>query len=398
MKKRLIISVLAILVMIFNIATISFAANENVTVTATEDDVKSGDTFEVTVSQESDGITGIESTLSYDTDVFSLTKRELETNWTDLGNDTKLDAMSNTAISSGNVFKLTFSVKEGVSPVTSEIKLTGIKLYKNSTDSVTVADKTVSIDVNGGTPEEVTLSKIAVTQAPTTTEYTEGQTFNTAGMVVTATYSDNTTKAVTNYTYSPKDKLSTDNKLITISYTEGEVTKTATQSITVKAKSDNNNSSSELKGITLDKSNLTLVLGVTTKMNLIAYANPINASLPEIVWSSSDEKIAKLEKMDTNGSVTVVPVAVGTVTITAKTADGKYSATCKITVNANGNVSGNTTNVTKVTSTNTSDNTTTTSSLPKTGSTTKYILLIVAGLICIAFVSYVGYRKNENSD
>ena len=79
------------------------------------------------------------------------------------------------------------------------------------------------------------LSRINVTTAPTKTTYLEGDKFDKTGMVVTATYSNNTTKTVTDYTYSPSGALTTNNTSITISYTEGGVTKTTTQAITVTA-------------------------------------------------------------------------------------------------------------------------------------------------------------------
>lgn len=47
-----------------------------------------------------------------------------------------------------------------------------------------------------------TLSSVAVTTAPTKTEYVVGETLDTTGMVVTATYSDGTSAAVTGYTVS----------------------------------------------------------------------------------------------------------------------------------------------------------------------------------------------------
>lgn len=80
-----------------------------------------------------------------------------------------------------------------------------------------------------------TLTGIAVTTPPTKTTYTAGENFDPAGMVVTATYSNGETAAVTGYTYSPNGALTTSNTEITISYTEGVVTKTATQTITVNA-------------------------------------------------------------------------------------------------------------------------------------------------------------------
>ena len=77
------------------------------------------------------------------------------------------------------------------------------------------------------------LDHIAVTTPPTKTAYKYGETFNPAGMVVTAYYTDDVSRAVTGYTYSPTGALNMSSTTITVSYSEGGVTKTATQAITV---------------------------------------------------------------------------------------------------------------------------------------------------------------------
>ena len=77
------------------------------------------------------------------------------------------------------------------------------------------------------------LDSITITHAPNKTEYVEGQTFNNKGMIVTAHYNDETTAVVENYTTSPTEPLTTSNNKITISYKEGNITKTAEQTITV---------------------------------------------------------------------------------------------------------------------------------------------------------------------
>ena len=83
------------------------------------------------------------------------------------------------------------------------------------------------------TADAPALSSIAVTTAPTTTSYSAGQAFNSAGMVVTASYEDGTSAAVTGYTFGPVRALTTSDTAITITYSEGGITKTTTQSITV---------------------------------------------------------------------------------------------------------------------------------------------------------------------
>lgn len=93
--------------------------------------------------------------------------------------------------------------------------------------------------------EAVTVQDITITTAPAKITYTEGETFDQTGMVVTATYSDNSTATVTGYTVSPSTALTTADTTITISYTEDGVTKTATQAITVNAKSNTENNNTE---------------------------------------------------------------------------------------------------------------------------------------------------------
>ena len=86
-----------------------------------------------------------------------------------------------------------------------------------------------------GTSTTKTLSSISVKTAPSKVTYTEGESFDKTGMVIEATYSDSSKKDVTGYTYAPAAALTTSDTTITISYTEGGVTKTCTQAITVNA-------------------------------------------------------------------------------------------------------------------------------------------------------------------
>ena len=68
------------------------------------------------------------------------------------------------------------------------------------------------------------------------TEFTEGMEFSHEGMTVTATYEDESTKDVTAAAqFSGYDMTTVGSQTITVNYTEGEVTASATYSITVKA-------------------------------------------------------------------------------------------------------------------------------------------------------------------
>jgi len=78
-------------------------------------------------------------------------------------------------------------------------------------------------------------------------------------------------------------------------------------------------------GISLDKKEASVYVGSTLDLNETVY--PETASNKKVFWTSSDNNIATV---DENGLVTAV--ANGSVSITATTEDGGYTATCDITV------------------------------------------------------------------
>ena len=113
------------------------------------------------------------------------------------------------------------------------------------TQSVTVTYQRAGVQKTASVAVAVrVLDHIDVTTEPSKKAYKYGETFNPAGMVVTANYTDDKSLAVTGYTYSPTGTLATGNTTITVSYSEGGVTKTDTQTITVTAISNTLNSNS----------------------------------------------------------------------------------------------------------------------------------------------------------
>ena len=105
---------------------------------------------------------------------------------------------------------------------------------------------TITISGTGGTSATVSasftvtpvvaLASIAVTTPPTKTVYTVGETLNIAGMIVTATYSDGSKKAVTGFTTNPAAGAilsAAGTPTVTVSYAEGGVTKNGSFTITV---------------------------------------------------------------------------------------------------------------------------------------------------------------------
>lgn len=81
------------------------------------------------------------------------------------------------------------------------------------------------------------LTAIAVTTNPTKTTYEYGDTLSTSGMVVTASYSDSRSAAISSYSCSPTTFSTVGNQRVTVSYTENGVTQTTTFNVTVNRKS-----------------------------------------------------------------------------------------------------------------------------------------------------------------
>ena len=99
------------------------------------------------------------------------------------------------------------------------------------------------------------------------------------------------------------------------------------QNMTLKAKWEEGNTV-EVEGVKLNVSELTLSPDGTAVLEAILL--PENAKEVKLIWSSSDESIAIV---DENGNIKALKE--GEVTITVKTEDGKYTASCKVTISKN---------------------------------------------------------------
>lgn len=253
------------------------ASTGKVSMSPSKTDVTGGDEFSIVVSQEtSGGIIGAEADLSYDTNLFELKSTEAATNWTDLGTETKVSIMQKDSVkeTSGNLITLSFKVKDTEEKKTSNIKLSNIELYEDSSDKFSVEDQSVSIKVNGGSSENITNNTV-----------------------------------------------------------------------------ENNNTNTS-----------------TNTNNVVSNTNTANTSTNTNNNGSSNTSNNKTNTTNTNTSKT----------------------------NTNTNTNTNKTNSTSNTNkTNTDNSTSNTSSLPKTGST-PYILLVVVGLMGIAYISYRGYQKYKD--
>ncbi|MDY6356531.1 MAG: Ig-like domain-containing protein [Catonella sp.] len=117
-----------------------------------------------------------------------------------------------------------------------------------------------------------------------------------------------------------------------ITFVKGTVTPA---SITVTSKDDTTKSDSievvcttPQAGVTLDKSELTLNVGET--YNFKIKVNPTDASDKSFKVSSSDEQVGTISA---DGTFTALQA--GNTVVTVTTSDGKYKATCKVTVKQN---------------------------------------------------------------
>ncbi len=170
--------------------------------------------------------------------------------------------------------------------------------------------------------EEAKLVGIEIGNAPTKTEYAEGESFSAEGMVVNAVYSDGSRKVITDYTYSPDGALSLSDTAVIVSW-NGMTTQV---NISVRSQNDSDDTSDSVSGVTITPDNGTLTKAGET-LQLTAIVKPDNAANKNVTWTSSDTNVATV---DENGLVTAV--ADGTVTITAVSEDGNITATASITV------------------------------------------------------------------
>lgn len=140
---------------------------------------------------------------------------------------------------------------------------------------------------------------------------------------------------------------------------------------------DKENVETEVKvsGVSLDKKEVTMKVNET--LVLKATVNPDNASNKNVIWISSNEKVAKVDK---DGKV--IALSKGNAVITVKTRDGEFIDTCKVTVNnKNTNVSGNKPNKPLGT-------------LPQTGNG-NCLMTIVFAIVLISIGKFIVVRKGK---
>lgn len=169
------------------------------------------------------------------------------------------------------------------------------------------------VAVTGVTLDKTSLSIEAGQTAQLTATIQPGNADNQA---VTWSSSDNNVVSV-----DATGKITANTKgSATITVTTADGGKTATCTVTVTEPA----APVAVTGVTLNKNNTTIYTGRTE--TLTATIQPADATNKAVTWTSNNTGVATVN----NGVVT--GVSVGSATITAKTADGGFTATCTVTV------------------------------------------------------------------
>ena len=179
-------------------------------------------------------------------------------------------------------------------------------------------------------PEDEENYPTSLTLAEMTTEYEVGDIFSFDG-VATVTYTDGSSKVVTQVSTSSPDMSTAGEKDVTVRYTEGLITVSNSYTINVKEKSvdpgDDDDPEEYCGYITLSERNLEIELSSTKKTYLTV--NFIDCELEyDVTWASSDEDVALVSQY---GGVYSAKKNTGTAVITCTTASGK-SAKCVVRV------------------------------------------------------------------
>ena len=133
---------------------------------------------------------------------------------------------------------MTFKVKDDApkgSKIEIKIKDEDVAYIKRENESGNIKCAPLIIDIPEEKQEETPkLQSVNISKGPNKTKYKEGEEFSRTGMVVIAKYSDGKSSEVTDYMISPDRELKTSDKEVTITYTEGGITKTTRVEINVE--------------------------------------------------------------------------------------------------------------------------------------------------------------------
>lgn len=201
----------------------------------------------------------------------------------------------------------------------------------STTINITEASTTSSITFSAAKGQGTIIDDVVVyyTKTPTSplasialsgeypTSFAVGDEFSHEGMTVTATYENNETSDVTSKaSFSGYDMSQAGSQTVTVSYTDSEVTKTASYNITVKAQA----------GLSFTPSSVTVAIGGEETVSFI------KATDATVNFVIADETIATYDA--TTGKIAGLKAGATTITATSAETDGYAAgeAVCAITV------------------------------------------------------------------
>lgn len=146
---------------------------------------------------------------------------------------------------------------------------------------------------------ETYLSGISITQTPSKLSYTLSERLDLSGMQVTALFSDGKSEIITDYDVSSVDTSSIGTKTVTVYYTLGEITKSASFEITVSADKLAANITLDGKDISEYNKKVTWYKGYSSESLQLDCALPDSQNY-NIIWSSDNSIVL----VDGSGKVT----------------------------------------------------------------------------------------------
>ena len=196
------------------------------------------------------------------------------------------------------------------------------KASSSSSSTAPVSSSTPTSSSSTTSPVvQKTLTSISLKNEPTKAEYNLNEALDLTGASIAANYSDGTseTVTVTDKMVTSVDMSSAGSKVVTVSYTVGSVTKTATFTIKVV---DNS-----LKISAVDFTSDVATVRVGSSFTLEAKITPATIAATDLVWTSSNPAIASV-----SSSGVVSGNAYGNVIVTAASKDGTIKDTIKVYV------------------------------------------------------------------
>lgn len=174
--KKVLVSIFT-LIFIISMITVVNAASGSISVTASSNQVTRGNTFTVTVSGTADeNITGMQASISYDTNKLSLENKSAGTNFSDLSgtNEIAIASSGNSDVKSGTLYTLTFKVLDTADLGETTISVTGATLalvngsqaQENAMASDQSAKVTIISDTTTVSGEEETNAETTKTTTP----------------------------------------------------------------------------------------------------------------------------------------------------------------------------------------------------------------------------------------